>query len=84
MLLVCQSIHHVMKAEQLLRDAGIVPDMIPVPREISSDCGMCLAIDNADVADVEALLDRRGFPHPWKIYPHPPANGGPKSPHRFT
>ena len=48
------SIHHVMRAEKLLKGEGIKVDLIPVPREISSDCGV--AIELSGDSEAEALL----------------------------
>ncbi|MGA2467913.1 MAG: DUF3343 domain-containing protein [Thermodesulfobacteriota bacterium] len=39
-----ESVHRVMKAEKLLQGKGIKVDLIPVPREISSDCGIAVEI----------------------------------------
>ena len=36
------SVSHVIKAEKILKEAGIPHKVIPVPRSISSDCGVCL------------------------------------------
>jgi hypothetical protein len=36
------SVSHVIKAEKILKQAGIPHKVIPVPRIISSDCGVCL------------------------------------------
>jgi hypothetical protein len=36
------TVSHVMKAEKVLKSAGIPHKLIPVPRSISSDCGVCL------------------------------------------
>ena len=33
-----------MKAEKLLKGKGIKIDLIPVPREISSDCGVAIEL----------------------------------------
>jgi hypothetical protein len=49
-----ESVHRVMKAEKLLKGKGIKIDLIPVPREISSDCGM--AIELSIELEEEALL----------------------------
>jgi len=38
------SIHHVMRAEKLLKGKGIKIDLVPVPREISSDCGVAIEL----------------------------------------
>jgi hypothetical protein len=37
-----RSVSHVIKAEKILKEAGIPHKVIPVPRIISSDCGVCL------------------------------------------
>jgi hypothetical protein len=42
-----------MKAEKLLKGKGIKIDLIPVPREISSDCGV--AIELSEDSEAEAL-----------------------------
>jgi hypothetical protein len=43
-LLLFPSIHHVLAAEQALQGAGVVPDLVPVPKEISPLCGMAIAV----------------------------------------
>jgi hypothetical protein len=42
-----------MKAEKLLKERGIKIDLIPVPREISSDCGV--AVELSGDSETEAL-----------------------------
>jgi len=51
---VFESVHRVMKAEKLLKGKGIKIDLIPVPREISSDCGV--AIELSGDSEAEALF----------------------------
>jgi hypothetical protein len=36
------SVSHVMKAEKALIKAGLAHKIIPVPRKISTDCGVCI------------------------------------------
>lgn len=55
-VLVLFSIHHVLKAEKLLLNAGIRLDVIPIPRAISSDCGMALEINGDELPRVRELL----------------------------
>jgi hypothetical protein len=43
-----------MRAEKILKGKGIKIDLIPVPREISSDCGV--AIELSGDSESEALL----------------------------
>ena len=37
-----EAVSHVMKAEKILKQAGIPYKIIPVPESISSDCGVCI------------------------------------------
>ncbi|MDY0186955.1 MAG: DUF3343 domain-containing protein [Syntrophus sp. (in: bacteria)] len=39
------SVSYVLKAEKILKDQGIDLKLIPVPRHISSDCGVCIRVD---------------------------------------
>lgn len=39
-----ESIHQVMRAEKILKRKEIEVDLIPVPREISSDCGVAVEL----------------------------------------
>jgi hypothetical protein len=50
------SIHFVLKAEKLFKQHGISHDVIPVPRAISSDCGMAVEFPCADKEQVAELL----------------------------
>ena len=43
-VIILSSIHRVMKAEKLLKGKGLKVDLIPVPREISSDCGVAIEL----------------------------------------
>jgi hypothetical protein len=36
------SVHHALRSEKILKEMGISHKLIPVPRHISSDCGICL------------------------------------------
>lgn len=55
-VLTFQSIHHVLKAEKILLDAGFKFDIIPTPKNISSDCGMSIRFDN-ESTDISNLLE---------------------------
>ena len=71
--LVFPSIHYVMQAEELLQAAGIEIDLQPLPRQISSDCGMCLTTTKSDLDQVLACLRSSSLPCPIRIY-HSPDN----------
>jgi len=47
-VILLQSTSHAMRVEKLLRDAGIGCKMIPVPRHIGTDCGVCIRIRHQD------------------------------------
>jgi len=66
--LLFPSIHNVMAAEELCDQAAVTCDMRPVPREISSDCGMCLACREEDLEKIRTLLSRAGFSCPVRLY----------------
>lgn len=50
------SIHFALRAEKLLKEKGIPYKLIPVPRHISSDCGVCLRIAWEEKEEVLTLL----------------------------
>ncbi|MDO9585557.1 MAG: DUF3343 domain-containing protein [Syntrophales bacterium] len=37
-----EPLSHAMRAEKILKEAGVPCKLIPIPRHISSDCGACL------------------------------------------
>ena len=46
-------------AEKLLKERGLPYKIIPVPRHISSDCGVCIRVSATERTAVEdALTDR--------------------------
>lgn len=46
-------------AEKLLKKAGIAYKIIPVPRHLSSDCGVCIRFSSEDESLVrEALAEK--------------------------
>lgn len=49
------SIHDVLEAEALLGSEGVPCDLIPTPRELSSDCGMSVACGARDLDRLRAL-----------------------------
>jgi len=40
-------VHHVLKSEKLLEKENVVYDIIPTPREFSSDCGMAIRVESS-------------------------------------
>lgn len=64
---VFHSVHRVMKAEKILKGAGVSILLIPAPRQISSDCGLALRYAADEAEEVIKLLAAQGLP-PAEIY----------------
>lgn len=50
------SVRHAMTAEKILRDGGIAHTLIPIPRHISEDCGVCIRVEIDQQDQVAAIL----------------------------
>jgi hypothetical protein len=50
------SVHHAIKAEKLLTEAGVAVTALPTPREISISCGQCLLLAAKDQQQALAVL----------------------------
>jgi len=50
------TIHDVLKAEKILKQQKITHELVPVPRNLSSDCGMCVKLQD----DIEKALPLLG------------------------
>lgn len=61
-LLIFNSVHKVMRAEKFLRRAGLDVRVMPVPRQLSSDCGLSVAFRLEDRAAVEKALSEGECP----------------------
>jgi hypothetical protein len=60
------STSHAIRAEKILGKAGIACKLVPVPREFSSDCGVCVRVaadegDRASQALAAARLEIAGL-----------------------
>ena len=60
-VLLFPSIHYVMKAEKLLKGRKFPLDLVPVPREISSDCGVAIEIPLETEKEVRCLIHDHGL-----------------------
>ena len=55
-IVLFDSIHYVLAAEQALKERSVWCDLVPVPRNLHSDCGMAVAFRSVDREAVCALL----------------------------
>ena len=60
-LVAFDSVHQAIRAERLLLKAGVAVELVPTPRELSSDCGFSLRFLPEDEAEVRQNLDRAGI-----------------------
>jgi hypothetical protein len=58
---IFHSIHRVMKAEKVLKLAGAEILLIPVPRQLASDCGLAIRYAARQKERVEAILEAEGL-----------------------
>lgn len=59
-VLLVYSTSYALRAEKVLGQAGIPCKLIPVPRHLSSDCGVCVRIERTDQeAALQALQAAR-------------------------
>ena len=56
-LFLFPNVHIVMKADRICRKQGIKVRVIPVPENISSECGMCLLVATEDVKKCRELFN---------------------------
>lgn len=59
---VFHSVHRVMKAEKILKGALQGIKVIPMPRQISADCGMAIKFPSDLLEEVRTLLQERDVP----------------------
>jgi hypothetical protein len=52
-VILFDSVHHALRSEKILKDIGLPHKLIPVPRHISSDCGICLRF----TTDLKELIE---------------------------
>jgi hypothetical protein len=55
-VILFHSSNYVMWAAKILKKKGLRYRIIPIPRQLSSDCGYCLQIPSADVEEAKKLI----------------------------
>ncbi|MDO9558478.1 MAG: DUF3343 domain-containing protein [Syntrophales bacterium] len=51
-----ESVSHALRAEKIIKAENIPCKLIPVPRQLSSDCGICLRFSTLHKEQVESAL----------------------------
>ena len=57
-----QSTSYALRGEKILKQVGIVTKLIPVPRSLSSECGVCLRILREDQERVRQAFEAAHLP----------------------
>ncbi len=60
-VLLFHATSHAMRVEKLLRDKGLACKLIPVPRHISSDCGVCVRVGHQDREAARRVVEGAGM-----------------------
>jgi len=60
-VIIVFSTSHAMKIEKRLKARGIEGKMIPVPRHLSSDCGVCVRIARLDMEAAREVVEETGL-----------------------
>lgn len=58
-VLLFHSSNHAIWADRILKRNGINRRMIPVPRNLSSDCGYCVRFFSSDLERVKQLISEQ-------------------------
>ncbi len=58
-VILVHSTSHAIRVERILQRAGLACKLIPMPRQLSSDCGVCARIHRADRQAALAALASR-------------------------
>ncbi len=66
-VLLFDSIHYCLAAERAFGVRGVWCDVVPVPRDLSSDCGMAVEFRRADIDAVRDMC-ARGAVQPKAVY----------------
>ena len=55
-VMLFKAVGYVLKAEKILKKEGLPHKLIPVPKHISADCGICLRFEPTIQSKIEAAL----------------------------
>jgi hypothetical protein len=58
-VILFKSVSYALKAEKILKQEGLPHKLIPVPKQISSDCGVCLRFEPQYRAPIETCLCKK-------------------------
>ena len=54
--LLFHTIHDVLKVDKILKKEAASYELVPVPRNLSTDCGMCIKLEN-DLESIKSHIE---------------------------
>ena len=63
-VILVDSTSHALRIEKLLVNRVLMCKLIPVPRHLSSDCGVCVRILKEDIPEIKTLLSAHQINEP--------------------
>ena len=61
-VILLPSTSHALRGEKILKHAGITSKLIPVPRTLSSECGICLRVQRNDQERARQAFEAANLP----------------------
>lgn len=74
--MIFKSMTHVLAAERAARKSGISCRMVPIPRNLSTDCGMCISVKAENGQAFLSVVEEKGLT-PERVEEH--KGPGPRS-----
>ena len=60
-VLLVYSTSHAIRIEKVLKSKGIACKLVPVPRHLSSDCGICVRVRAVEATAVTQMVEEAGI-----------------------
>jgi hypothetical protein len=57
LIILFESVSRVIQAEKILKKSGIAHKLIPIPKQLNSDCGVCIRFLSVHRAEVIKALE---------------------------
>jgi hypothetical protein len=61
-VLVFDTTHHAMWAEEVAREHGVAVDVVPAPEGVDAKCGMALEVLPESLENLQGALTKEGIP----------------------
>jgi hypothetical protein len=62
-ILVFDTTHHAMWAEEVAREQGVAVEVVPAPEGVDAKCGMALEVLPDSLESLQAALSKEGIPY---------------------